>query len=242
MKKTVNTNPASLILIFLFGACLIGYLAFKAGEASGMSKAAALIRAFNNAPANQETSQASNNEDNIERELMRLFAADATGYEVLQTSNGVQMAFMPQYGRDLLGSTKLESDTVYRVRMDVPQIHWNRDGRTVDSIYYAANQISVEFCYPTQVKAGESGRIVVKASFNGADEPLIGVIDFVAAEDLRLINGDSSPSSYSGGGDIDFCDGAIEIEFYTSATNDFNRPSRVSSLGHDDIVCKMRPY
>lgn len=210
MKLSKFENAALAILL---GVGLFGYLCFQAGEASGLKKAAALIHAF---------------------------GSEASSYNSLQTTENVRMAFMPQYGNTLLGSTELESDTVYRIQMNVPRLYWNADGYVVDSTYYAANDIKVEFFYPSQVPAGGSGRMVIKANFNDQEEPLIGVLDFTAADDLRLINGNDF--SYSGYGDIVFRSGALEIEFYTGATDGLERPEKIGLIGHDRISCNVYPY
>lgn len=151
------------------------------------------------------------------------------------TSDSVRVAFMPEYGYDLLGSDELESNTVYRLRMEIPGLYWNSEqGRSRD------NTLDAKMFYPSKVEEGERGRITVMLNING--EELTGVFDFTAVDELNLIHGNRTVSYGSSGGDIEFEEGALILRFYTGANSDFDHPSYAQVCGRNDLTCKFYPF
>ena len=159
--------------------------------------------------------------------------------ELLAGSVKATAFFMPEYGLDPLDGCELEADSVYHVVLNLPSESLSVVSRhNVEE--FMDNNITAQVYYPSSVKAGDTGRMVILLDVNG--QRMISICDFVAKADLALINGDKIASYASSGGDVHFNNGRLKLCFYTGADDSFNHPQQVvlSSINH--VRCNFHAY
>lgn len=159
--------------------------------------------------------------------------------KLLVDSTGITTYFMPEYELDPLDNCELEAGSVYRVALDLPDEYLTTVSRG-DFEEFKDNRITGQVYYPSSVKAGDTGRMVILLDVN--DQKMVGVCDFVAKADMALINGDNTVSYDSAGGDVWFDDGRLELRFYTGADDSFDHPQRVVSSSANYVRCNFHAY
>lgn len=142
-----------------------------------------------------------------------------------------------------LATAELSGDTCFYLTTQLPvkALKSERDGT---HLMLKDNYVTAKVFYPQSVSAGETGHLVIIVNVNDSTESYTGRVAFTALEDLSLINGDRGANSYSGGGNLQLRnDGTIEIQFYTSATDDYVRPGTAGCYSRSNIFrCSYQAY
>lgn len=123
---------------------------------------------------------------------------------------------------DLSTNVEWETASCYSTTLKLP-----------DEVFIDDSNCNASVYYPTELKAGETGTIVViVASDNGYT--YCSFCQFTAADDLKIVYGSSDPQVASGGEFISHDDSLI-VNFYTAAT-----PKHYSN--RDGLVGKFGAY
>lgn len=106
---------------------------------------------------------------------------------------------------DLSTDEEWEAATSYSARLSLP-----------DEVFYRDADCRARVYYPTALKSGETGTIVVLLSSDNG-YVYCGYCQFTATDDLEIVYGDGDPNVASGG-EINTDADQLSINFYTAAT------------------------
>lgn len=117
-------------------------------------------------------------------------------------------------------NTEWKTATSYQATLQLP-----------DEVFIDGSDCNADVYYPTSLKAGETGTvIVIVSSDNGY--AYCGYCQFTAADNLQIVYGSSHPQTASGGEFDTSLDGCrLDVNFYTAATPE-HRSNRDGSAGH----------
>jgi len=118
-------------------------------------------------------------------------------------------------------NTEWKTATSYQVTLQLP-----------DEVFIDDSDCNADVYYPTSLKAGEVGTIVVLVSSDNG-YTYCGYCQFTAANSLQIVYGSDNPQTASGGEFDSFNSDQLIVNFYTAATPEYyrNRSGFAGSYG-----------
>ncbi len=109
-----------------------------------------------------------------------------------------------------------------------------------DEVFIDDSECNAEVYYPTSLKAGETGTIIVIVSSDNG-YTYCGSCQFTAADSLQIVYGSDHPQAASGGEFDTFESNRLVINFYTAATPEHrsNRNGLAGRHGTWDVTVKF---